>query len=235
VTSRFFILVLAAAAGGSVHAAPVRSGALIIEGALTAGDVPGKFEKVIDLQTGHSRTVQAMGTSRMWSGYDGEPWVASNGIVNVIDLPALVADARAQAFVDREGWRKPDAAERIDVNGRSRPSVATVRFRPAGGSAVEVVVDERSGLVKQVTMDTDDGPLVTSYADWRSIGPIQYPFLQVQTDNTGSTTILHHLRLSRACLDVRAESRQSQLRSGSLRVSRMTRALRSGPVFRLSS
>ena len=37
------------------------TGAIVIEGLRTEGDVPMRFEKVVDLRSGHSRTIQHEG------------------------------------------------------------------------------------------------------------------------------------------------------------------------------
>jgi hypothetical protein len=82
-----------------------RIAAVIIEGTIIEGGVPGKFDKTIDLRTGNSRMLQETGPMRAVTGYDGVTWNAANGIVNSVDLPSLVQHARSQAFVDRAGWR----------------------------------------------------------------------------------------------------------------------------------
>ena len=89
-----------------------RVAALLLSGTRTEGGVPGKFEKIIDLRTGYSRTVYETGPMRTIEGFDGVAWHAENGIVNSIDLPPLVADARSEAFVDRSGWRSGAGASR---------------------------------------------------------------------------------------------------------------------------
>jgi len=176
-----------------------RIGALLIAGTVTEGGVPGKFEKVIDLRTGHSHTVQDMGSRTATSGYDGIGWVSSNGIVNSVDLPALVQDARSKAFVDRAGWRQPAVAgkETTRLVDNADSHSVTIAVRPDGGSDVEITFDRGTHLATRVVIETDDGPLVTTLGDWRSVGPIRYPFRQEQTDNTGEQTLtqIEHVRL----------------------------------------
>jgi predicted aspartyl protease len=181
-----------------------RIGALVIDGTVTEGGVPGKFEKVIDLRTGFSRTVQDMGTKTATSGYDGIGWVSSNGIVNSVDLPPLVEDARSKAFVDRAGWRQPAVAGKETARLIDNPDShsVTIAVRPDGGSDVEITFDRGTHLVTRVVIETDDGPLVTTLGDWRSVGPIRYPFRQDQTDNTGEQTLI---RVGRVHLESRAD------------------------------
>lgn len=164
--------------------------ALRITGTRTEGNVPSSFETVIDLRSGFSRMVQQRGPERVFSGFDGEPWVAGNGIVTVVDLPALVADARAHAFVDRAAWRTLSFTPQAPVIAGDPAAGGAVRYRPSEASDVEVIVDPKTHLTQQVTIETDDGPLITRYDDWRRVGPLLYPFHQVETDNTGETTIL---------------------------------------------
>jgi hypothetical protein len=96
-----------------------RIAAVILEGTMTEGGVPGSFEKTIDLRTGNSRMLQETGPMRGMTGFDGVAWNAGNGIVNSVDLPPLVEDARSRAFVDRAGWRS-EAGFTISKAERSR-------------------------------------------------------------------------------------------------------------------
>ncbi len=163
-----------------------RIAAVILEGTMTEGGVPGRFEKTIDLRTGNSRMLQETGPMRAVSGYDGVSWGAANGIVNSVDLPPLVQDARSQAFVDRAGWR----SETGFTISKAEPSshAAVVHYAPVGGSEVEVTFDLTNHLVRQVVVQTDDGPLTITYSDWRRVGKVSFPFRRVETSNTGETT-----------------------------------------------
>jgi len=159
---------------------------IVLAGTMIEGGVPGRFEKIIDLRTGYSRILQETGPMRAFKGYDGGAWVAQNGIVDSIDRPALVEDARSQAFIDRAGWR----AE-IQSIGRSDPDHAgVVKYMPDRSSEVSVSFDPKNHLVTQVVIETDGGPVITTYGDWRSVGKLKFAFRQVQTDNTGEVTTL---------------------------------------------
>src|SRR5262249_29012719 len=110
-----------------------------LEGAMTEGGVPGRFEKTIDLRTGNSRMLQEARPMRAVRGYDGVTWNAANGIVNSVDLPPLVEDARSQAFVDRAGWRSETG---FTINNAEQSNHAeVVHYLPAGGSEVQVTFD----------------------------------------------------------------------------------------------
>jgi hypothetical protein len=163
--------------------------AIELKGKMTEGGVPGTFEKFIDLRTGHSRIDWQTGPMRSSNGYEGQNWNAVNGIVNSVDLPPLVDDARAQAFVDRAGWRVESAVQTV-VRPEGESRVAIVRYAPAGLSTVEVSFDQKTHLVTQIVIDTDDGPLTTTYSDWRPVGNVRFAFRQVQASNTGEVITL---------------------------------------------
>lgn len=163
-----------------------RIAAVILEGTSIEGGVPGRFEQTIDLRTGNSRMLQETGPMRSVTGYDGVTWNAANGIVNSVDLPPLVQDARSQAFVDRAGWR----SETGFTTSKAEPSnhAEVVHYVPVGGSEVEVTFDLTDHLVRQVVVQTEDGPLTITYSDWRRVGKVSFPFRRVETSNTGETT-----------------------------------------------
>jgi len=163
-----------------------RIAAVIIEGTMTEGGVPGKFEKTIDLRTGHSRMLQETGPMQAVTGYDGMGWGAANGIVNSVDLPPLVQDARSRAFVDRAGWRSETGFTITKAEPSDHADV--VHYVPVGGSEVEVTFNSTDHLVRQVVVQTDDGPLTITYSDWRRVGKVSFPFRRVETSNTGETT-----------------------------------------------
>ena len=153
---------------------------------MTEGGVPGRFEKTIDLRTGKNRMLQETGPMQAVTGYDSVPWNAANGIVNPVDLPPLVEDARSQAFVDRAGWRSDTGFTISKAEQRDHADV--VDYLPSGGSEVEVTFDSADHLVREVVLHTDDGPLTITYSDWRAVGKVRFPFRKVETSNTGETT-----------------------------------------------
>ncbi len=163
-----------------------RIAAVILEGTMTEGGVPGRFAKTIDLRTGNSRMLHETGPMRAVTGYDGVTWNAANGIVNSVDLPPLEQDARSQAFVDRAGWRSESGFTISKADPSNHAEV--VHYVPAGGSEVEVTFDLTDHLVRQVVVQTEDGPLTITYSDWRRVRKVSFPFRRVETSNTGETT-----------------------------------------------
>ncbi|HTZ70196.1 MAG TPA: hypothetical protein VMB71_06050, partial [Acetobacteraceae bacterium] len=73
-----------------------------LDGVVTTGGAPGQFTVITDRARGWSRQDVHTGPQDSLSGFDGEPWVAQNGIVTTIDLPSLVSDAVTQAFAARD-------------------------------------------------------------------------------------------------------------------------------------
>ena len=162
--------------------------AVALEGVMVEGAVPGRFRKIVDLRNGFSRTVQETGPMRTVTGYDGMAWVAGNGIINSIDLPSLVEDARTVAFVDRAGWRFE--AGQIFGSPNGGDDAVVELCVPAGGSAVDVSFDPKTHLVTKVVVEADGGPLTTTYGDWRPVGNVKFAFRQVQESTTGEVTTL---------------------------------------------
>lgn len=147
---------------------------LILKGKVTEGGAPSTFEKVVDLANGHSRTTRLNGPKTEFSGFDGAPWVASNGAVVAVDAPGPVEEARAHAFVDRLGWTRLRSA------GDDRLA------SPKGASPLHVHGGDRPD---EIIIDGDDGPISIRFGDWRTVGGLAYPFHQEEKDATGETTI----------------------------------------------
>jgi hypothetical protein len=169
--------------------------ALVIEGRRIEGGAPRRFTTIVDLNTGFSRTREQMGSSEAVSGYDGVAWRWANGIIYLVDVPAQVADARTRAFVARQGWLRREDVRGAEVVAPAADADHSVRYRPPGGSEVEIIYDDASGLAKQVIVDTEYGPVTTTYEDWRPVGSLRYPFRQVTTGRTGLTTTLEVERM----------------------------------------
>jgi hypothetical protein len=166
-----------------------KRGVMIVEGVRTEGGAPVTFMRTIDLDTGHSIGSEETGASRVSSGYDGIDWRFENGIVGLVDVPAQVADARARAFVDREGWRPLGSIGDVPIVSRGGSRLEpSIRYRPPGGSVVEIGYDGRTGLPRQVVVEAEYGPVTTRYDDWRPVGPARYPYRQLTSTAAGVAT-----------------------------------------------
>ena len=178
-----------AAVGGDAW---LRVGAMRLQGVVAAGDAPGTFTELVDHTSGHQRLEVHTGPLREFSGFDGQPWVAQNGIVTPIDLPGLVADAQTQAFEARDGWWLASDAAGMRLLAPQQDAGGTsdvVEVTPVHGSPVDVWLDRRTHLIRRTVAHIDGGKLTTSYEDWRSVGEVRLPFRRVETDPTGESTI----------------------------------------------
>lgn len=189
----------------SLAAAPVHGPrALVITGMRIEGDSPSPFIQVIDLQTGHSRMTFKMGEADTQSGFDGMDWVAPNGLTNSIDLPALVADSRSHAWLDRAGWR--------DAGATGSP----LRVVPPGGSPLTLFYGADRRVVRAV-IDSDGGARTVTFGDWRPLGSMEYPFRREEVDATGQRTVLQAEKVEqRATLNPRALKRPAPVRHAEL-------------------
>jgi hypothetical protein len=162
--------------------------ALSIRGTITEEDATGPFERTIDMRTGFSRTSRENGIERSLSGFNGVAWGFGNGIPSVIDVPPLVPNAAARAFVARLGWN--DASVRPSGVARDGGTVERTYDLP---QMSRVVVFSTTDLARpsRVTVDADWGVETTAFSDWRCAGGVKYPFEQKQTEATGETQVTH--------------------------------------------
>lgn len=172
-----------------------KAAGVVFEGTVTEGGVPEPLVETMDLRSGRYRITRGSGVSRSWSGYDSLGWVAGNGIVNSIDLPGLMADARTQAFIDRGGWRA-NGGYRITRSEIGADS-AVVHYLPAGASEVTVSFNPKTHRVSRTVIETEDGPVTTTFEDWRRVGQVWFAFRRIQTDILGevTTVAIEHARL----------------------------------------
>ena len=167
----------------------VPTGSIVIQGARIEGGASIKFTKVVDLAAGYSRQSEKMGQAVALSGFNGIAWDFVNGIVGIVDVPPQIADARARAFADRAGWRPRGEVGGANIHHASGRDGA-VTYLPPGGSEVTVIYDPKTRLAKRLTIQTEYGPIVTSYADWRRVGRFRYPYRQITAAPTGLTTVV---------------------------------------------
>jgi predicted aspartyl protease len=170
---------LTAATPSSIPARDASPRGLILSGSIAEGDSPSPFTQSIDLQTGHNKRTQRTGDAETQSGFDGEPWEESNGIVAVSNLPSAIALRRTLAWIDGQAWRERAPKGRL-----------TRRVVPLGGNPVVLTFDARSGLPTKAVMEGDWGPVSFSYSDWRRIGAATYPFHREDLTPVGERTTL---------------------------------------------
>jgi hypothetical protein len=165
--------------------------AITIHGTMTEENSTGTFERTIDLRSGFSRTVRNNGVQRSLSGFNGTEWTYTNGIPSVIDVPVLMPNGVARAFVSRLGWNDP--AVRPSRVARAGATLERTYDLPHM-SRVTVVSGSDSLRPSRVMVDADWGIERTTFSDWRCVHDMNYPFTQTQTEGTGET---HTIRVSR--------------------------------------
>ena len=156
-----------------------QAGGLMLQGTITEGGAPNSYRAAIDLRTGFSKYSEQMGESEQHYGFDGQPWDDANGIVTVSNLPMAVARESTNAWLDKQAWQ-----ERRKPGGPLRR-----RVMPPHGDPVELEFDASTGLLKQATIASDDGPIIITYGDWRRLGAYTYPFHRekIMTDGERAT------------------------------------------------
>lgn len=178
----------------SVHAAaPLRAShcsavrmprAISVRGTITEGNATGTFERTIDLRSGFSRMLRYNGVQESLTGFDGVEWAFSNGIPSIVDVPPLIPDAAARAFVSRLGWN----------DARVKPSHVTYE----NGTLVRtydlprmsrVTVTSSSDVRRPIraAVEADHGVQTTAFSEWRCVGAMNYPFRQTLSEVTGET------------------------------------------------
>ena len=168
-----------------------RVAAIRFSGKMIAGGAPGTFTELIDHRNGHSLLVVDTGSLHNESGFDGAIWNKQNGMVTIADLPALLADAETQAFVNRDGWWNPSdvsAMKLLPSQMEAGTSVDRIQVNSAKGTSAEVWLDSKTHRIVRIVAHADAGDQTTDYSDWRQTGGVWLPFRQAQTDERGATT-----------------------------------------------
>ena len=153
---------------------------LTIKGTVDEGGVTGTFVTIIDLRNGFRRADRTSGVEQTIEGYNGY----GHGIANAIDVPPLIADGEARAFVARLGWADPSVTPARVL----RESYDLKRIYTVGNmSAVTVVWKNGASHPSQAILDGDKGLETNDLADWRCVAGISYPFKQTRVDPDGES------------------------------------------------
>ncbi len=163
---------------------------LDLKGRFEAGASPGTFTEIIDHRSGTFKRAIETGPLEDLAGYDGAPWVAQNGIVTQIDLPALIADAQTRAYAMRDGWwDRPATAQIAMPPAAQTASAEMVAITPRAGSPINVWFDRTTHLITRTITHEDGGEVTTLYADWRRVKDIKLPFRREEIDPGGDHTV----------------------------------------------
>ncbi|MFL6760775.1 aspartyl protease family protein [Sphingomonas sp.] len=149
---------------------PALAEGLIVFGSSDAGGGTNAYETVIDLASGHQRTTQIHGQSSDERGYDGQLWNYVNGSRNIIDMPSEFADRQAERWINQRAWAT-----------FGRPGESTRHVTPPGASAVDLTFDPSTHRVSTATIQSDYGPVIVKFSDWRPVGKYVFPFRQERT------------------------------------------------------
>jgi hypothetical protein len=150
-------------------------------------------DEMLDLRSGRFRSESRDGPLIASNGYDRAAWAARAGIVSLVDLPPLAADARTDAFVRTQAWLSDHVAARYRLVGRRTEagrSFLVVRAVPAGGAPVELWFDARTLLLARTILKGEFGDKSRTYDDYRPVGGLRWPFHSVTVDATKSRTEL---------------------------------------------
>ena len=195
-----------------------------IDGVYAAGDEPGTFIQMVQLRAERYRTDVVTGESRSGDGLDGEAWASSNGIVTIVDLPALEQDVRARGFLLREGWREPGVVGTLaPANACDAAAADCVVIRTPAGTPATLWFDSRTHLPLKAILDVDDGRETTIYADWRGVEGTRVAFRRTVSDQTGASVSYIARSVTFAEGAGRALARPAPRSHGRLAVGRPTR------------
>lgn len=172
-----------AAVGG---AAWDRLAEIVEHGTFSGQGLTGPYVSYIDPRGGLSKIVLQLAGSTQGQGYDRAGlWAQQNALVTPLNDPASLATARTNAYVARNGWWRPDedpaAISYIGQEACGDRSCDLVRVVPQGGNPVDVWLDATTHLIaKIVERDLTNAVTTTSYADYRKVQGVVYPFATTQ-------------------------------------------------------
>ncbi|MEO8743556.1 MAG: pepsin/retropepsin-like aspartic protease family protein, partial [Lysobacteraceae bacterium] len=186
------------AATGGAHWDGVRT--LHETGALGAGGLTGTFEAAQDARNGRSSSSFKIGPVDGASGFDGQvSWNRSpGGEVAVLDDASAIRNARSQAWLDAQGYWKPQTLPATFGKVESRTLEAktynVVIATPAGGNPLTLWFASDSGLLARTQQPQDGYVVTTTLDDYRAVDGVRLPFHSAidQTDAAGRTDPRSH-------------------------------------------
>ena len=206
------------AAGGSQldgYAAMTQSGSFAQNGGPS-----NSFEGVVDLRNGYSRTQLVVGPATFLQGYDGTQWGQQNGVLAIVSLPSLVADAVTQAYLssyaffrrDQQSTFKSGREENLDGQ-----AAYVLHAEPAGGSPADLYFDASSYRLVKVVAQTAQGIDTTTNSDFQAVQgvPVAMRSVDVNASGTTSVTTLKTIQFSKS-LEPSAIARPSYVSHGTL-------------------
>jgi hypothetical protein len=159
------------AAGG---AAWDRVGEIVERGNFSGQGLNGPYTTHVDVRTGASRTMLELAGSSVGQGCDASgSWSYDNGLLESLTDAADAANCRTQTYIQRNGWWNPLG----DPATMEMVAPNEIRVVPRGGNAIDVWFDASTHLIsKWSTTDASNQTTTTTYADYRAVEGVMYPF-----------------------------------------------------------
>jgi hypothetical protein len=178
------------AAGGTQldgYVAMTQSGTLVQNGGPSS-----PFDGVVDLRNGYSRNRLVVGPATFLQGYDGTQWGQQNGILSIVSLPSLVADAVTQAYLSSYAFFRSDQRSTIksgrEENVDGRPAYA-LHAEPQGGSPADLYFDASSHRLVKVVSQTAQGIDTTTSSDFQTVQGVPVAMRSLDVNASGTTSV----------------------------------------------
>ncbi len=178
------------AAGGTRldgYAAMTQSGSFVQDGGPS-----NSFESVVDLRNGYSRIQLVVGPATFLQGYDGTQWGQENGVLAIVSLPSLVADAVTQAYLSSYAFFRRDQASTFksgrEENVDGQPAYV-LHAEPLGGSPADLYFDASFYRLVKVVAQTAQGTDTTTNSDFQVVQGVTVPMRSVDVNASGTTSV----------------------------------------------
>jgi membrane-associated protease RseP (regulator of RpoE activity) len=155
-------------------------------GTMKAAGLSGTVDTREDVATGRSVARYSLGLFKGANGFDGTvSWNQDpGGEVARLDAPAAQREARTSAWITARAFWFPARAKAeygaMETREHAGRRYAVVTATPAGGDAVELWFDDKSGRLERfVSGLAAQDRIVTELSDWREVDGVQLPFRQI--------------------------------------------------------
>ncbi len=154
--------------------AAVRSGTWVFSGNEVAGGLTGQWRKVIDLETGRSRTVADFGVFRTTEVWDGRNYWRQDksGGTHALNSPFAQENNSTEAWLASFGYLKADAAgarlERLADATDAGKRFAIVRATPRAGQTVDLWFDATTHHLRRTVQIMPTYTKTVTYESFRS-------------------------------------------------------------------
>jgi Aspartyl protease/PDZ domain len=196
-------------------------GAMTQSGSFAQNGGPSNpFEGVVDLRNGYSRIRLVVGPATFLQGYDGTQWGQQNGVLAIVSLPSLVADAVTQAYLSSYAFFRRDQVSTLksghEENVDGQPAYV-LHAEPRGGSPADLYFDASSYRLVKVVAQTAQGIDTTTNSDFQVVQGVTVAMRSVDVNASGTTSVttLKTIQFSTS-LEPSATARPSYVSHGTL-------------------